>query len=150
VRRDQGRFLVILAVIPFLALPACGRKGPPFLPAPGMPFRVQHLKGEWKDGTIVLWGQVVSAQGRGKEPSDITGCRIDFARYALKEPPCEGCPIAYADRREVKAEVVTREGFYCRVPGIKEKGIYFFKVSLIDRNGAVGSSSNRAKVIVEE
>jgi hypothetical protein len=150
VRWDRGLFLVILAVMHFLALPACGRKAPPFLPAQGMPFIVEHLKGEWKHGGIVLRGQVVSPQGQGKELSDITGCRIDYARYALEAPPCEGCPIAYADKREIEAEVITREEFYCRVPGIKEKGIYFFKVSLIDRNGGVGPSSNRAKVMVEE
>ena len=148
-RGDRWSFLVVLGAMALWAVLACGKKGLPFLPKQSIPFKVEHLKGEWKDGVVVLRGDILSPQDQGKEPASIP-CKVYYAQYAVEAPPCEGCPIAYTDEREMRAEIITQERFYCRVPGITEQGIYFFKVSLMDGTGAMGPPSNRAKVMVEE
>ena len=148
-RGDHWSFLVVFGAMALLAVWACGKKGPPFLPKQHVLSKVAHLKGEWRDGVVVLSGDIRFPQDQGKGPASIP-LKVYYAQYAAEAPPCEGCPIAYTDEREIRAEIITPERFWCRIPGITEQGIYFFTVSLMDGTGATGPPSNRVKVVVGE
>jgi predicted small lipoprotein YifL len=146
----QRQSIVFIILIAFFFVPvACGKKGPPFLPDKEFPFRVAPLKAECENGVIHLKGTVVDSQGRVMDMSDIKGCRIYHACYALDNPPCEGCPIDYGKFKEITAEVTTEGKFSCRAPGKKGKGIHFFKIRLIGQKGEIGPFSDRAKLEID-
>lgn len=146
--RERRVFSFIIGVVLLLSLLACGKKGPPFLPEREMPFVVTQLRGEWKDGVVVLNGPVAVLRGRKADTSDVMGCRIYHVWYAFEHVPCEGCPIDYPGHQDVKAEVLMGKEFFCRVPMEKKMGIHFFEVSLIGRKGALGPLSNRIKLTI--
>lgn len=146
---ERALSLFLFGVL-FLALPACGKKGPPFLPKRSMPYKVKQLTCEWKDRIVHLKGHVVPGQSNDKSTEDVSGCRIYHAQYDLKTPPCEGCPIEYKILKEIAEDVITDHKFHCRVPGVKERGIHFFKVRLIGRKGAIGPSSNEVKLTIDD
>ena len=147
-KQSQGVVLILLLAV-FFAPAACGKKDPPFLPARDMPFKVEKLKAACKNGVCHLKGTVVDSQGRVMDMSDIEGCRIYHACYALDNPPCEGCPIDYRKFKEITAEVTTEGEFSCRAPGKKGKGIHFFKIRLIGQKGEIGPFSDRAKLVID-
>ena len=148
-KRQQGRFLVIFGLV-FLVLLACGKKGPPFLPERNIPLKVQQLTGEWKNGTVFLKGKVAAFRGQNRDRSEVKGCRVYHAWYALEKPPCEGCPVDYSGYREINDEVLRGEGFLCELSVNTKKGIHFFEVRLIGRNGVIGPSSNRLKLTIDD
>ena len=129
-----------------IGLPSCGKKGPPFLPKKAHPPRVEQLKGEWINGLVVLKGQVIAPANRKWNPSDITGCMVYHARYALGRTPCEGCPIKFGEPKYLKGDVIKKGLFYCEISGVKKDLIHFFKISLVGRKGAVGPPSNIVKL----
>ena len=67
-------FLSLSAVLMAL-FPACGKKGPPFLPEKKLAAKVDGLTGKWVHGRIRLEGTVEGAD----KGSDITGCMIYHA-----------------------------------------------------------------------
>jgi len=146
-KRDQGLFLVIFCLV-FLALLACGKKGPPFLPESNIPFRVQDLTAEWKNGTVFLRGRVAAFRGQNRDGSQVKGCRVYHAWYALEKPPCDGCPVNYSGYREINDEVLRGEDFFCELTVNTKKGIHFFEVRLVGKSEAVGPPSNRIKLII--
>jgi hypothetical protein len=146
---DRLLFLLLFGVF-FLALPACGMKGPPFLPKGRALFEVQQLTGEWEDGEVYLKGHVVPPRGSEKNTTDVLSCRIYHARYDLEDPPCEDCPIEYNMFKDIKTEVMTGNNFHCRVPWIKEKGVHFFKVRLLGPKEVLGPPSNEVKLTIEK
>ena len=125
---------------------ACGKKGPPLLPKKDIPFSVQDLTAEWKNGIVLFKGKVEAFGER--TGLHIQGCRIYHARYPLEKPPCEGCPIDYRGYREKKDVVLKGEKFFCELAMNKERGIHFFEVRLIGKRGTVGPPSNRIKVTI--
>ena len=139
--------LFVVGVI-FLALLACGIKGPPILPERSMPFKVKHLTGEWNDGVVYLKGHVVPRYDDHGNAPDALGCTIYHARHDLGNPPCEGCPVKYGILEEIKADVIKGDKFHCQFPRKKTKGIHFFKVRLLEPKGALGPSSNGAKLLM--
>jgi len=141
-------FFLLLCIC--LVPAACGKKGPPFLPTGENLLRVEGLQADWENRVFHLNGTIVDAQGQAKDTSTITGCRVFHARYALDNPPCEGCPIDYKTFKEIKGQVINEGGFSCRVPGRQKKGIHFFKVRLIGRKGEIGPFSDRAKLMVDD
>lgn len=145
-RRSKGIVLVLLTVVLFMP-PACGKKAPPFLAEKTLPFRVEQLKVECNNKTFFLKGTVSDPQGRLKDPSVITGCRVYHAYYGLENPPCEDCPIDYRLFKDIMGKVISDKGFFCQVPVKKTSGIHFFKVQLIGRKGEYGPSSEGAKLI---
>ena len=148
-RLDRALLFVVLAAM-FLALTACGKKGPPFLPERKIFSRVEQLQAELENGVVELKGHIAPPQARKKDTSDITGCRIYHTWYALDNPPCEDCPIEFPDHQDITGEVNTGAGFSCQVPVKKRKGIHFFEVRLLGRRGAIGPLSDRAKLIVDQ
>jgi hypothetical protein len=137
------RFLAVLCASGILIVTlACGKKGDPFLPKKKFPLRVTGLKGEREQGDILLSGKI-------SDPKKVEGAKVYYAQYPLEKSPCEGCPIEYQDYQAFGAEVVTEEGFLCRIP-IKARGqAYFLRVDLIGPGGAVGPPSDTTKVVVE-
>jgi len=147
-KRTQWLFLIVLGVILFSQL-SCGRKAPPFVPKERVHLRVTQLKGEWKKGDVVLKGRVAVPQGGEKEISQITGCSVYHARFSLGNPPCETCPIKFKAYTEIEGEVINGDRFSCRLQKEKKKGLHFFEVRLIGRRGALGPSSNRVKLTID-
>jgi predicted small lipoprotein YifL len=148
-RREKALFLVIFGLV-FLEFMACGKKGPPFLPESNIPFRVQELTGEWKNGTVFLRGRVAASQGQDRDRSHVRGCKVYHGWYALEKTPCDGCPVDYAGFREINDEVLKGEDFFCEVTIDKKKGVHFFEVRLIGQGGAVGPPSNRMKLTLAQ
>jgi len=147
----QRRYIVLILLWAILLAPvACGKKGPPFLAKKVISKRVEQLNAEWRNGGVVLKGQIVEPKDQEKDGSNVTGCIVYHALFALEKPPCEGCPIEYRTYKNIEEEVIAREGFSCRVPEMKKRGIHFFKVRLIGQNGEIGPSSNRAKLIIDD
>ena len=146
----RSRILIVAFGVFLLTLSACGKKAPPFLPERVMVLRVDRLNAGWEKGGVVLRGSVVGPQGRTQGGGEIIGCRVYHSRYSIEDAPCEGCPIEYEGFKVIKGGVITKEGFYCPVPGIEKEGFHFFEVRLIDRNGAIGPASNRAKLRIDD
>ena len=146
-KRKQVYIFFVLGVC-FLILMACGKKGPPFLPESNVSLKVEQLKGKWENGAVILTGRVQLPQEQKKGTTDITGCIVHHALYAFETPPCDGCPVEYRDKREIRAEVVKGDEFRCEIPEIKRGGIHFFKVYLVSRKGGSGPSSNRLKLVL--
>ena len=132
-----------------LAIGACGKKRPPFLPQKKFSVKVADLKGEWAEGYFTLKGHIIGLKGPKKADDLIKGSRVYYGEYPLHDPPCDTCPIEYHGYHEFGPEVITEEGFFCRVPGKVRGRLYYFKVHLIGSEGAVGPSSNRVRVTVE-
>ncbi len=143
-------FLIVILVVIFLALPACGKKGPPILSGRHISLKVEELKGEWKRGAVVLNGRVPPLENTQKSGQVVTGCRVYHVWYSPANPPCEGCPIDFRNYREVKGELLKRGNFSCEVITKKRKGVHFFEVRLLGQGGAVGPASNRVKLIIED
>ena len=138
--------LAALAAVFMVLLPACGKKGPPFLPEKKIITKVDRLTGKWENGTIRLEGYI---EGDDKRRSDVTGCRIYSVWYPVDNPPCEGCPIEMKDFKEIKEMEISGDRFTCEIPGVKKKGIWFFEVRLIGSHGAIGPPSDKVKLNIE-
>jgi predicted small lipoprotein YifL len=126
-------------------LPACGKKGPPFLTESKLSLRVDQLKAERENGRILLKGYV---RGEDKIVSSVTGCRVYHAWYTMDNPPCEGCPIEMTGFEEIKEKVVSGDRFNCEILDAEKKGIHFFEVRLMGKNGALGPPSDKAKFTI--
>jgi hypothetical protein len=126
----------------------CGRKAPPFLPKQDFPFTVMQLQVETETGDIALKGLITATRDRRINTDEVKGCRVYHAWYTPDDCPGEGCPISYSVYRDIEGQVITEDGFYCRVSMDAEKGIHFFKVSLIGRNSTIGPPSNQAKLVI--
>ena len=148
-KQKQAVFLVVFGTV-LLALLGCGKKGPPFMPEEDMPLKVKSLTGEWKNGVVFLKGHVASHKGSDKKTVDVLGCTVYGAHYDLKDPPCEGFPIEYRFIREIKADVISGDEFYCQVPDIMREGVHFFKVCLLGRKGTIGPPSNAVRVVIDD
>ena len=138
--------LPALAAVFMVLLPACGKKGPPFLPEKKLVTKVDRLTGKWENGKVRLEGYIA---GDDKRRSDVTGCRVYHVWYPMDNPPCEGCPIDMADFKEIKGMEISDDRFTCEIPGVKKKGIWFFEVRLIGSHGAIGPPSERVKVMID-
>ena len=138
--------LAALAAVFMVLLPACGKKGPPFLPEKKLVTKVDRLTGKWKNGKVRLEGYIA---GDDKKRSDVTGCRVYHAWYPMDNPPCEGCPIEMADFIDIKEMEISGDRFTCEIPGVKKKGIWFFEGRLIGSHGAIGPPSERVKVMID-
>jgi len=128
-----------------LLVPGCGKKGPPFLPKKAFNGRVMNLEGQWRAGSVFLEGRVVDTEDKGS----VQGARVDYGRYPLDEPPCEGCPIEYRWSQRFGPEVMAGTSFNCEVPVDVKEDIYYFKVHLLGPDNAVGPSSNTVRVVRE-
>lgn len=140
-----------MVVLSFVAVAACGKKEPPFLPVKEtVSLQVVNVKGEAKDGRIILKGQIQGVARPGQARDHVQGCRIRYAQFPLDDPPCAGCPIKYQGAHILGPEVITEAGFECEVPA-KERGqVYFFDVVLLGKTGPLGPRSYRTVVTVKE
>jgi len=138
-------FLSLSAVLMAL-FPACGKKGPPFLPEKKLAAKVDGLTGKWVDGRIRLEGTIEGAD----KGSVIAGCTIYHAWYPEDHPPCEGCPIEMMAFTATVETAVSGDRFTCDIPVAEKKGIWFLEVRLTGSQGAVGPPSQRIKVIIDE
>jgi hypothetical protein len=136
-------FCLVLGMV--LVMPSCGKKGPPFLPKKSFDVRVRDLRGEGKEGSAFLKGQVVG----GEEKDRVQGARVDYAQYPVDEPPCDGCPIEFRGSYDFGPEVITETGFDCEVPVDLRGQLYFFRVYLIGPDDGLGPVSNTVRVVVD-
>jgi len=137
--------LAALAAVLMMLLPGCGKKGPPFLTESKFSLRVDQLKAERENGRILLKGYV---RGEDKIVSSVTGCRVYHAWYTMDNPPCEGCPIEMTGLEEIKEEVISGDRFNCEILDVEKKGIHFFEVRLMGKDGALGPPSDKAKFTI--
>ncbi len=142
----KAAFLAMILLFSLSVL-SCGKKGEPFLPVKEANLRVTGLQGAWKEGYVVLTGQV---QGPAETARSIEGCRVYYAVYPRDQPPCEGCPIEYKGFQPFGKEVMTSTGFACEMPGIERDNIYYFEVRVIGPKGSLGPASDRVRVEVPE
>ena len=148
----KTQVFLLLSALVLITIPSCGRKKPPFIPKEEITLRVKALTNIRENGEVILQGRFVDLKGRPvskKDISDIKGCEVYYAQYPIEDPPCEGCPVRFNNSREIKGNVMFKGNFYVKFSGIKQRGIYFFKVCLIDRNKAVGPPSNKTKLVLE-
>jgi len=146
-RRISAILLVLLFSAILLALfPACGKKGPPFLPEKKLAARVEGLTGKWVDGMIRLEGSI-EGDDRGL---GITGCTVYQAWYPVDKPPCEGCPVEMVGVTEGVQPTIAKDLFVCDIPVTETKGIWFLEVRLTGSDGAVGPPSARISLQVED
>ena len=109
--------------------------------------RVDQLKGKWENGRVLLNGYV---RGEDKVISRVTGCRVYHVWYSMDNPPCGGCPIEMTGFKGIRGKVVSADRFNCEVPGVDKKGIHFFEVRLMGKNGAVGPPSNKVRLKIKD
>ena len=147
---NNARFLVFFFVLGvFLAIAACGKKGPPFLSKREFSAEVTNLTGEWIKGEILLKGDIRSSSGLRQAGDQIKGSRVYYAQYSLEDPPCAGCPIEFNGYYTFGGEVITEEGFLCRIGGEFQGTICFFKTNLVGAGGEIGPPSNTVEIVVE-
>lgn len=147
-KRKQWLFLIVLGLI-LLSQLSCGRKAPPFVPKERVQLRVTRLKGEWKEGDVVLKGRLAVPQGGEKELSRITGCRVYYAHFSPDNAPCETCPVKYTVYTAIEGGVIQGDRFSCRLQKKKKKGLHLFEVRLVGKRGALGPSSNRVTLKID-
>jgi len=141
------RFLAVgILAACLLAAGGCGKKGDPTLPQKGFSAAVRALAGDWDGNFIVLHGAVEGLSSPAEARERVQGCRVYYGAYDPAEPPCEDCPVRYHGYHEFGVEVITADGFSCKVPGKVRDTLYFFKVHLIGPDGELGPPSNRTKV----
>ena len=139
--------LVSLLIVFMAILPKCGKKGPPFLTRMKFSLKVDQLKAERENGRIFLKGYV---RDENQGISNVTGCRVYHVWYTMDNPPCEGCPIEMNNFEEIKEKVVSGDRFKYEVPDVEKKGIHFFEVRLMGKNGALGPPSGKAKLRIDD
>ncbi|MBW2707904.1 MAG: hypothetical protein JRD04_01250 [Deltaproteobacteria bacterium] len=123
----------------------CGVKRPPFVSQQrDYNVRVDQLEGAWKDKTLVLKGLI---QGDDASRALTTGCRVYYVWYSLDRPPCEGCPIDMTHFRDITGQIIRDGQFECRLPVFKQKGICFVAVRFMEKEGRLGPTSGRIKLI---
>jgi len=128
-----------------LITPACGKKGPPFIPKKPVAAKVVDLKAERSGNDIVLEGNIGGLGEPGKE-KQFTGLRVYFAQYPLKDPPCADCPIEYKDHYDLGSEVIKGERFLYRLKDRPKDQIYFFRMNIIGPEGNLGPPSKQVQV----
>ncbi len=134
-----------------LAVAACGKKEPPFLPVKEtVSLQVVNVRGEPRNGKILLKGQIQGVARPGQARDHVQGCRIRYAQFPLDDPPCAGCPINYQGSYLLGPEVITETGFQCEVPAGERGQVYFFDVVLLGKEGPLGPRSYRTVVTVKE
>jgi predicted small lipoprotein YifL len=142
------RLASIILMGMLLCANACGKKAPPFLPQEQVEAHVVDLSGEQTERGILLRGAI-----RGlRDPNgirELDGARVFYARYPIEDPPCEDCPIEYRAHQDLGVEAFTADGFQGELPVQPDPQIYFLKVLLIGKGGALGPASNRVKVVME-
>jgi len=149
---NMNRIILFVFLGIFLVSMGCGKKDPPFLPQKEFPLEVVDLKADWINSYIFLNGKIKGPDGLigTKKAKDlIKGSRVYYAQYTLKDPPCAGCPVEYHGHHGFGPEVITEEGFFCKVPGKRRGQIYFFRVHLIGQGETVGPPSDKIRVVVE-
>ena len=147
---NNPRLLVFLSIlVVFLAIAACGMKGPPFFSQSTFSTGVNNLTGEWDKGEILLKGSILPPLESGETADLVKGARIYYAQYSPEEAPCAECPVAFHGYDTLDQEVIIEGDFLCRMPGKDQGKVYFFKVHLIGAEGAMGPPSNTVKIVVE-
>jgi hypothetical protein len=145
----KSRKTALPAIILFfcLSMVSCGKKAEPFLPVKGADLRVTGLRGEWKEGRVLLTGDVRDPAGNA---GSLEGLRVYYAVYPWDQPTCEGCPIEYKGFQLFGKEVTTATGFACEMPGIERGNIYYFEARVVGQQASLGPASNRVRVEVPE
>jgi hypothetical protein len=144
--------IVLFALAATTGLSACGKKDLPTLPGKELPFRIEALAATFESGWAVLNGRLVKPSGKKAQVSqtEITGWRVYHAHYPIEKGPCEGCPLDFSRVHEMDGEIGEDGRFIARValdPPVG--GIHFFQVRLTGRGWAVGSLSDRAKLVID-
>ena len=131
----------------FLALPACGKKGPPEVPdKPELPV-VENLKVARQDQNLVLqWSLPEAADEKAPQAA---GFYI-YKSAVRVEADCPGCPVQFeqAGRVPYQASSDGTEAWSFR--DLCEKGfICRYRVRAFDAEGAAGPASNIVTVTVQ-
>jgi hypothetical protein len=140
VRGGRRNAWVLLPLLLLLSQ-GCGKKAPPFVPGDVFTLRVEGLKTLAQGDQVLLTGALVTGESRNMEKPAGVKCRVYTLHYPLENAPCEGCPLPFEKFEEVQPDIFGDGKFQCTFPLGKEKGIYFFMVRLVDRNGNVGPPS---------
>ncbi len=130
-----------------LSLTACGKKGPPRLPAASAALRVERLEASWDGQRAKLTAE--AGRGRGGAAGEPAGCRVYHLRYAADSPPCETCPLEFGAHRDVQGAREEGNRFVCWVEGLAEPGLHYFRVRLLDRGGRAGPPSGTTRLVKE-
>jgi hypothetical protein len=141
--RVRVSLLLFFGAVLIGLMPACGKKGPPFLAEKQLDARVDALTGTWKDGEIRLEGTIHQGADKG---APITGCVVDHAWYPEDQSPCEGCPIEMSPFSGPVDTTISGDRLICTIPVSKTGGTWFWEVRLTGAGGAVGPPSKRVRL----
>jgi predicted small lipoprotein YifL len=127
---------------------ACGKKAPPFLPQEQVEAHVVDLSAEQTARGILVRGTIQGLRD-SNGIRELDGARVLYARYPIEDPPCEDCPIEYRAYQDLGPEALTADRFQGELPVQLDPQIYFLKVLLIGKGGALGPASDRVKIVME-
>lgn len=133
-----------LSLLLLVALPACGRKGPPVPPGTVEPAAVKDLRHEIDGNTLTLrWKVPRPSSERGAQP--VARARIYRSKQAAAEGACDGCPLMFSLVKEIPHASVDMSYAETLETGFR----YAFKVVLVDSGGAEGADSNVVRFTFE-
>ena len=147
---NSPRLLLFLFIpVILLAIAACGKKAPPFLPQSAFTVRVNDLIGEWDKGEILLKGPILPSLESEETADSVKGARVYYAQYSLEDAPCADCPVPFHEYEIFDQEVIVEGDFLCHMPCKDQGTVYFFRVHLIGAQGAMGPPSKTVRITVE-
>ena len=138
----KGIHLIILSCFVLLTV-GCGKKAPPRYHVSKFNMMVESLVLEERNGTLILKGKISDTRNIEK----LKGCRIYLSEYDPEDRPCPKCPIKYQRYYEQGMEVFKGNRFVWRLSGVRPNKVYMFKVRLINRDGALGPSSDMVEIL---
>jgi len=140
--KSGRRIAWVLLLLLLLLFQGCGKKAPPFVPGNVFALRVEGLRSLAQGDRVLLRGALIPGKSRNKEKPAGAKCRVYTLYYPAEKAPCEGCPLPFKMFEEVQPDIFGSGKFQCTFPLGTKKGIYFFMVRLVDRNGSVGPPSD--------
>jgi len=139
---------LILVLIAFALLPACGRKGDIIVPGTILPQPVEDLSAESRGGAVILAWTMPSKNTSGLPLTDLAG--FDVLRAELPENQ-EGCPCAFGKVGYVDLEFPgtaavkeRRVAWSDRGPALAMGRRYAYKVNPVNKGGFAGADSATA------
>jgi len=147
----SGRRLFFLCcALLVCALPACGRKGDPFLSEPLAPSKVRALAAVARPGAIMLSWQAPRENTDGSELRDLSGFRIYRAQASFADF-CRACPRSWEllfdyEYRGPAGQQPERRTYQYRDTAVRPGTVYEYRLHAYNASGAAGPAPEAVAV----